>query len=158
YITHRLQVAGMSGRHIFAEEAFPVIYRYTGGLPRLINTLCDTALVCAYADGSRTVTPSILNSAIEELQWLPYAKRVNQQRRQPPAQKDAMTEVLREHTRALVNVGNQMARIDALIPALNMLAGRVANLERLLARLAATQAPMEREYIPAPRASIGHED
>jgi hypothetical protein len=39
YIDHRLEVAGSQGRRIFAEETYPTIYRYTGGVPRLINTL-----------------------------------------------------------------------------------------------------------------------
>ncbi len=48
YVLHRLEVAGSSGRKIFAEDCFPLIYRYTGGVPRLINTLCDTAMMAAF--------------------------------------------------------------------------------------------------------------
>jgi type II secretory pathway predicted ATPase ExeA len=44
YIVHRLAIAGSHGREIFAPECFAVIDRYTGGAPRLINTLCDAAL------------------------------------------------------------------------------------------------------------------
>src|ERR1700675_109149 len=47
YILHRLEVAGSQGREIFAPETFDLIYRYTGGVPRLINTLCDTAMLSA---------------------------------------------------------------------------------------------------------------
>ncbi|BAU47902.1 ATPase [Sulfurifustis variabilis] len=137
YITHRLRVAGMEERHLFAAETFPLIYKYTGGLPRLINTLCDTALVCAYADGQTAITGHVLNSAIEELQWLPYAKRVNQRRlRPPPAANNEYQEVLKDHARALVNVGHQMTRLDALVPALNALAGRMGNIESLLRNIA----------------------
>src|SRR5215208_5283761 len=42
YIQHRLEVAGSQGRQIFDPETYPLIFRYTGGIPRLINTLCDT--------------------------------------------------------------------------------------------------------------------
>src|SRR5512147_2624751 len=45
YVRHRLDVAGAAGRQIFEPETFPEIFRYTGGTPRLINTLCDTALL-----------------------------------------------------------------------------------------------------------------
>jgi len=45
YIDHRLEVAGSQGRRIFAEETYPTIYRYTGGVPRLVNTLCDTCMM-----------------------------------------------------------------------------------------------------------------
>ncbi len=136
YVTHRLRVAGMGEHHLFAPETFPVIHRYTGGLPRLINTLCDTALVCGYADNMTTVTGPVLNGAIEELHWLPYAKRVNQQRaRSQPSTKEYQ-EVVKDNTSALFNVGQQMGRLDALVPALNALVGRMGNIETLLRQIA----------------------
>lgn len=141
YITHRLRVAGMGERHLFQPETFPIIQKYTGGLPRLINTLCDTALVCAYADQAEVVTGPVLNSAIEELQWLPYAKRANQRsQRNRPAHNDYQ-EVLKHHTRALIGVSEQMTRLDALVPALNALAGRLATIETLFRQAAGGQPP-----------------
>ena len=43
YIQHRLEVAGAGDREIFAADTFAEIFRYCGGVPRLVNTLCDTA-------------------------------------------------------------------------------------------------------------------
>ena len=48
YVQHRLDVAGAGGRIMFDEPALELVVRYTGGMPRLINTLCDTALTNAY--------------------------------------------------------------------------------------------------------------
>src|SRR5215510_5532789 len=48
YIQHRLEVAGSQGRQIFDPECYPMIYRYTGGIPRLVNTLCDTSMMAAF--------------------------------------------------------------------------------------------------------------
>src|SRR5580698_10767011 len=48
YIDHRLEVAGSQGRRIFAEDTYATIYKYTGGVPRLVNTLCDTAMMAAF--------------------------------------------------------------------------------------------------------------
>src|SRR5579864_222930 len=45
YILHRLEVAGSQGREIFAADTFDTIFRYTGGVPRLVNTLCDTSML-----------------------------------------------------------------------------------------------------------------
>src|SRR4029077_16542783 len=45
YVRHRLRIAGAGDRELFAAETFPLIHRYTGGIPRLINTLCDTSLL-----------------------------------------------------------------------------------------------------------------
>jgi general secretion pathway protein A len=69
YIERRLAVAGSHERSLFAEDSFDVIYRFSGGIPRLINTLCDTALLCAFADGKNSVAAVDVISAAEELNW-----------------------------------------------------------------------------------------
>jgi type II secretory pathway predicted ATPase ExeA len=69
YIQHRLDVAGAGDRELFTADTFPVIFRYSGGVPRLVNTLCDTAMMAAYAAERGVVTAGDLASALEELQW-----------------------------------------------------------------------------------------
>lgn len=80
YILHRLEVAGAHGRQLFAPETLPVIYRYTGGVPRLVNTLCDTALMVSFAASEPSVGMTELKAAIEELQWVEFAARTNRMR------------------------------------------------------------------------------
>jgi len=80
YVDHRLEVAGSQGRRIFAEDTYPAIYRYTGGVPRLINTLCDTCMMAAFGRDSDTVTLEDLDSAVRELQWNEYAAGTNRMR------------------------------------------------------------------------------
>jgi type II secretory pathway predicted ATPase ExeA len=80
YILHRLEVAGAHGRQLFAPETLPVIFRYSGGVPRLINTLCDTALMVAYSSEQPSVSAEVLKSAIDELQWVEFAARTNRMR------------------------------------------------------------------------------
>ncbi len=75
YIQHRLEVAGSQGREIFAPDTFPLIYRYTGGIPRLVNTLCDTSMMAAFGQDRDTVTVEDVRSAVEEMQWVEYAER-----------------------------------------------------------------------------------
>jgi general secretion pathway protein A len=77
YVRHRLNVAGADDREFFAPDTFPVLYRYTGGIPRLINTLCDTALLAAFAQDRPTVSADDLGSAVAELQWVEYAARTH---------------------------------------------------------------------------------
>lgn len=50
YIDFRLHACGYSGNDLFAEELIPAIYEASGGIPRLINKLCDSLLMCAFAD------------------------------------------------------------------------------------------------------------
>jgi type II secretory pathway predicted ATPase ExeA/pSer/pThr/pTyr-binding forkhead associated (FHA) protein len=78
YIQHRLEVAGAGDRQIFAEDTFPEIFRYTGGVPRLVNTLCDTAMMAAYTGDRDTVTFSDIVNAVGELQWVEYSARTYQ--------------------------------------------------------------------------------
>ncbi len=71
YVNYRTKVAG-SKVSLFHDEVFPEIYKYTGGIPRLINTLCDTALTCVFADNKSIVTCEDIDSAVSELQWKTY--------------------------------------------------------------------------------------
>src|SRR5471032_2901673 len=63
YIQHRLEVAGAGDREIFAEDTFDEIFRYTGGVPRLVNTLCDTAMMAAFTGDRDYVEASDIASA-----------------------------------------------------------------------------------------------
>lgn len=75
YIQHRLEVAGSQGREIFEADTYPLIYRYTGGIPRLVNTLCDTAMMSAYGQDRDVVQVEDIHGAIAEMQWVEYAER-----------------------------------------------------------------------------------
>jgi general secretion pathway protein A len=77
YIEHRLEVAGGQGREIFKEDTFALIFQYTGGVPRLINTLCDTAMMSAFGRDMNTVSGSDIEAAVGELQWVEYLARTN---------------------------------------------------------------------------------
>jgi len=77
YIQHRLRVAGSGEHAVFDPDTFPLVYRYTGGVPRLINTLCDTALLCAFADNVNAIGEKELATAIDELQWTDYNSRTD---------------------------------------------------------------------------------
>jgi general secretion pathway protein A len=79
YILHRLGIAG-SQREIFDPECFPLVFRYTGGVPRLINTLCDTAMLVAFGEERDTVGAEEIREAVRELQWTDFASRTNRLR------------------------------------------------------------------------------
>ncbi len=81
YIFHRLTVAGRPDRELFDESAFDIIYRYTGGVPRLINTLCDTSLLCAFADEKWRVTAEEVKDAIAELDWQEHESTTGRHRK-----------------------------------------------------------------------------
>jgi len=75
YIQHRLSVAGASDPDIFSARAIPLIHEFTGGRPRLINILCDYALTTAFIEQQTVITDKTVKTAVDELQWVPYAQK-----------------------------------------------------------------------------------
>jgi len=66
YIRHRLAVAGIE-RQLFTARALRDIHRYSGGIPRLINILCERALLGASVTRRKQVTPQIVIKAMTEI-------------------------------------------------------------------------------------------
>jgi general secretion pathway protein A len=68
YIEQRLQIAGEEplSSPLFSEAAISAVYRYSRGLPRLINTICENALIAAYARRLLSVTPEIIEYVAKE--------------------------------------------------------------------------------------------
>jgi general secretion pathway protein A len=62
YIAHRLTIAGGSVVS-FAPKALELVHKYTGGVPRLINLLCDRALLGGYSARTQRITPEIVTAA-----------------------------------------------------------------------------------------------
>ena len=68
YIRHRLQVAGARGdRALFPQDIIETLYRRSGGVPRLINRVCDRALHLAYEKGAKAVDRETLETALLEV-------------------------------------------------------------------------------------------
>jgi len=68
YIYHRLSVAGSSGEIRFPEDAIEAIYKFSGGIPRLINMVCDKSLLAAYVMETRVVGLPIIEKSVKELE------------------------------------------------------------------------------------------
>ncbi len=66
YIDHRIRVAGAL-TDIFDNRAKRAVFRASGGIPRLINVICDRALLGAYSRGERRITPGIVRRAAAEV-------------------------------------------------------------------------------------------
>jgi general secretion pathway protein A len=66
YVRHRLQVAGRT-EPIFGDAALRRVHRFSGGIPRLINVICDRALLGAYAQGRTRVDAGVVSKAAREV-------------------------------------------------------------------------------------------
>lgn len=68
YIERRLQIAGrnLNPEPLFPTQTIAAVYRHSRGLPRLINTICDNALITSYARRLPSVTPDIIGDVAKE--------------------------------------------------------------------------------------------
>jgi len=67
YVRARLERAGASDLDLFAPDALDRLARYSQGIPRVINVLCENALVAAFADGTRRITAPLIETV-----WTDY--------------------------------------------------------------------------------------
>ncbi len=67
YVTERLRIAGAT-RPIFLEDAVERVYRYSRGIPRVINLLCEHALISAYVEQTQQIGPEIVEAVALDLE------------------------------------------------------------------------------------------
>ncbi|MBX3395230.1 MAG: AAA family ATPase [Phycisphaerae bacterium] len=71
YVEHRLRVAGLNEKQtIFEPAAYEAIYLHSDGVPRLINQLCDNALLAAYSESAKVVTSKLVQDVIDQMMSL----------------------------------------------------------------------------------------
>jgi type II secretory pathway predicted ATPase ExeA len=72
YISHRLKLAGLE-KNIFSSEAIHEIFLFSDGIPRLVNVICDLALLSGYVKGAKKIEGGIIKECAEQLR-LPNEK------------------------------------------------------------------------------------
>src|ERR1043165_2536227 len=66
YIQQRLRIAGSSGAQIFDPEALAAIHRYSTGIPRVVNLICEHCLVSAFVDQQKVISASIVDAVARD--------------------------------------------------------------------------------------------
>jgi general secretion pathway protein A len=74
YIAQRLRLAGANGRNIFSPPAIESVYRFSAGIPRVINVLCDHSMIHAFADQQPTIEPKVVEVVAHDFD-LPDVRR-----------------------------------------------------------------------------------
>jgi len=95
YIVQRLRIAGSNGDAIFNREAAAAIFRYSVGIPRVINLLCEHCLVSAFVDQQRSVTAEMVESVARDFDLADGAAVAMTPAAPPSAQKFDLVEALR---------------------------------------------------------------
>lgn len=70
YIAQRLKIAGGNGCSIFDQQALEAVHKYARGIPRIINLLCDHALLSAFVDKQRDVGAEVIEAVAREFDLL----------------------------------------------------------------------------------------
>jgi len=68
YIYHRLRIAGSDGSIQFSDEALDAIYKYSKGIPRIINMVCDKALLSCYVIETKNIDLAIIERCAQEIE------------------------------------------------------------------------------------------
>jgi type II secretory pathway predicted ATPase ExeA len=66
YVQQRLRIAGSDGRQIFDGDALNSIHKYSNGIPRVVNLLCEHCLVSAFVDQKPTINESIVDAVARD--------------------------------------------------------------------------------------------
>lgn len=120
YVEHRLQVAGADTRSnpIFSPDAVATVHRHAQGFPRLINTICENALIIAYARQLPLITPDVIEDVAREFR-LDTAQGSGREKaslvREPEFDARRAARILDDLYRALRKPGGQSAEASASV-------------------------------------------
>jgi general secretion pathway protein A len=73
YVEERIRLAGYTGKGIFKKKALAEIYRVSGGTPRLINVVCDGALLLGFGQDQVTIGPDAVREVADDLELVPVS-------------------------------------------------------------------------------------
>lgn len=128
YITHRLTIAGNTSVIRFQGEMSELIYRFSRGIPRLINILCDFALLTAFVESKKEVSSDIVREVAKDLESRVYSHISQDNDLSEESNKDEDPEY-----RALA--GDIAIRIIELEEALKRSIGEIASLSEKIGQL-----------------------
>jgi len=102
YIAQRLRIAGSNGQEIFTPEALSAIHRYSHGIPRVVNLICEHCLINVFADQQRVVTVDAVKAVAHDFELEGNGSSVS------PAASSQAALNLAETAETLVNLAEQL--------------------------------------------------
>ncbi len=95
YILYRLKVASGSDRQFFTEEALNMIFQFSKGVPRLVNQICDSALLSGYVSEANVIEEKIMREVIEESPMMQISRelKVPKNKDSAPLSEDLTTKI-----------------------------------------------------------------
>ena len=117
YIEHRLRVSGWQDEPVLTDDAYQSLYKYTCGVPRRINTLCDRLFLYSYLEELHTINTETVNNVIAELEEeLPYTDKEPQQEGDNGKENTSEKMVLAESLENRIsNIENRLGAIENVV-------------------------------------------
>lgn len=111
YVFHRMAVAGNRDGIIFQEGSFDLIYSFSGGVPRLVNVICDFLLLAAFVEETKLITADLVHEAITELTLEPVSKTTMES---SPNKPQGVAMVYLQIEERLTKIENEYLRVNSM--------------------------------------------
>lgn len=141
YVYHRLNVAGNRSAVTFQDGTFDVIFKYSHGIPRLINVFCDFLLLAAFAEETRDLSREMVEEVIGDVAW---KEGVAQRQETPQAVPSGSSVLANELFRRLAFIENGILKINTVMEDLNAVKQKIKNFESLMSITEEQQARLRR--------------
>ena len=135
YIRHRLTIAGNPEAMRFQGDMPALIYRFSGGIPRLINILCDFALLTAFAEGEKEINADIIREVAHDLESRNYRNEPQDNTVSLTAKKDESPDLLKEVGNIALRLINLEETIKKNLSEIMVLTEKVDRLEKDISEL-----------------------
>jgi general secretion pathway protein A len=108
YISTRLEIAGLARQTVFPKSAIEEIFRWSHGIPRVINVICDNALLTGYACDTKTIGPDIIREVARDLELTVRSREVTSRRVEEES--DLQQRLLQQHGSAQFTAQDDIRR------------------------------------------------
>ena len=115
YVAQRLRIAGSNGQALFDPEALSAIHRYAGGIPRLVNLICEHCLVSAFVDQQKVVASSVVEAVARDFELTNDGSVSGALAAAQPARPDPRAD-LAATVKSLATLAEQLRQAEADLP------------------------------------------
>jgi len=116
YVQQRLRIAGSDGRMIFDPEALAEIHKYSMGIPRVVNLLCEHCLVSAFVDQKATISAQIVDAVAADFDLSDSTASAAMTAAAPPASSNGEKFDLVEALRTLATLADRLRQSEQDLP------------------------------------------
>lgn len=115
YVAQRLRIAGSNGQQVFDSEALTAIHRYSAGIPRVVNVICEHCLVSAFVDQQKVVMSSVVEAVARDFDLGDAAVSTNVATAQPASTAEEKLDLVAA-LKTLVNLAHRLRDSEDDLP------------------------------------------